>query len=334
MRFINKQRVSLVFIHIAIWMSFILLASIPIYISRNEIPLDFIKRTLINISFFYINYAFLIPYFLLKKRIYVYLFFVVVILLISSNLNAAGSYFVNREIEKITHVRLRVFPAIMTLHFLLIGLAIKVYQEWAMNEKKKTMVQAEKNLSELEALKNQINPHFLFNSLNSIYSLTVKKSNDAPEAVIMLSELMRYMLYQTNDDYVMLASELDYIKNYVSLQKLRLLDQEHVELYIKGNVTTQRIRPLLFVSIIENAFKYGTSYDGKTKIRIVIKVCGDKLGFQCENGLSDKKYRSNNSGIGLQNTMERFELLYPNNHNIKIKETDDIYKVNVNLRLN
>lgn len=334
MIFYNKQRVSLVFIHIAIWVSFILLASIPIYVSRNEIPIDFIKRALVNITFFYINYTFLVPQFLLKKRIYIYLLSAALILFISSNISVSNSFAIDEQTENITNIRLRVFPTIMTLHFLLIGLAIKVYQEWASNEKKKTMVQAEKNLSELEALKNQINPHFLFNSLNSIYSLTVKKSNDAPEAVIMLSELMRYMLYQTNDEFVMLSSELDYIKNYVSLQKMRLIDQEHVELYIKGNVTTQRIRPLLFVSIIENAFKYGTSYDGQTKIKIMIKVNGDTLEFQCENGLSDKKYSSKNSGIGLQNTMNRFELLYPNNHEVAIQEDEEAYKVNINLRLN
>lgn len=331
---LNKQKLSLVAIHIAIWASFILLAAIPIYISRNEIPFEFIKRALVNIVFFYINYALLVPKFLLKKRTYIYLVSIILILLISSNLEMSGSFFVDGQIEQTNNIRLRVFPTIMTLHFLLIGLAIKVYQEWASNEKKKSMVQAEKNLSELEALKNQINPHFLFNSLNSIYSLTVKKSNDAPEAVIMLSELMRYMLYQTNDEFVMLTSELDYIKNYVSLQKMRLLDQEHVELYIKGTVTTQRIRPLLFVSIIENAFKYGTSYDGQTKIKIVIKVEDDILEFQCENGLSDKKYSSKNSGIGLQNTMHRFDLLYPNNHKIRIQETEATYKVNITLRLN
>lgn len=284
--------------------------------------------------FFYINYSVLIPYLLLKKRTLFYLLSIGIILLMSYNISISVPNADSVQNPELRYVVLRVFPIILTLIFLLIGIAIRVYQEWATNEKKKTLVQAEKNLSELEALKNQINPHFLFNSLNSIYSLTVKKSNDAPEAVIMLSELMRYMLYQTNDEFVMLTNELDYIKNYVSLQKMRLIDQKHVELYIKGNVTTQKIRPLLFVSIIENAFKYGTSYDGKTRIKMLIEVNGDSLHFQCENSLTNKKSQSENSGIGLQNTIERFELLYPNNHKIKIQEVDNTFKVNIELTLN
>nr|WP_262908973.1 histidine kinase [Leeuwenhoekiella parthenopeia] len=183
-------------------------------------------------------------------------------------------------------------------------------------------------------LKNQLSPHFLFNSLNSIYSLINKKSEEASEAVIMLSELMRYMLYQADNEYVSLADELAYMQNYVRLQRLRIANNENVSLNIHGTVTHQKIRPLLLISFIENAFKYGTDYKGNTEVRIVITVEGSELLFVCQNLIGTRKADLHNSGIGLKNTTDRIKLLYPESHQLKVYEEDSKFIVHLRLNLN
>ncbi|MDO5980759.1 sensor histidine kinase [Flavivirga spongiicola] len=225
-------------------------------------------------------------------------------------------------------------PVVYSLMFLVLGTAIKIYEEWIRNDTVKKDIEAQKNVSELEALKNQINPHFLFNSLNSIYSLTVKNSNDAPEAVIMLSELMRYMLYTSNDDFVLLKEELTYIENYIKLQRLRIAKNENVKTNIHGTVSTQKIRPLLFISYIENAFKYGTDFNGNTEVKIDISVKDNELQFKCLNLIGNRTKNSENSGIGMQNTKDRLQLLYPEKYWLTTGENDDKFIVDLKLKLN
>ncbi|MBV1922473.1 MAG: histidine kinase, partial [Flavobacteriaceae bacterium] len=227
-----------------------------------------------------------------------------------------------------------IFPIIFNTTFIIIGTSIRMYEEWNNNEKKNKEIETVKNLSIIEGLKSQINPHFLFNSLNSIYALTTKKSNNAPEAVITLSELMRYMLYQTNNDYVLLSKELEYISNYIKLQRLRIASNENVTINIHGSISDQKIKPLLLISFIENAFKYGTDYKGNTAVKICINVNENTLIFNCDNLVGDIQKTDDNSGIGIKNTRNRLELLYPENYTLKVEEEDNMFKVNLILKLN
>lgn len=225
------------------------------------------------------------------------------------------------------------FPIIINLSFLIIGTAIRMYVEWNLNENKKKEVEKLSTTSQLYFLKNQINPHFFFNSLNTIYSLATKKSPDAPEAIITLSDLMRYMLYRTNKDFVPLQEEFDYINNYMKLQRLRIADDSNVSINFFGNVTNQKISPLLLISFIENAFKYGTDYKGNTEIRIIINVELNYLHFNCVNLLGSGKKEGEESGIGLKNTLERLNLLYPDSHKLITREEDGKFIVDLNLKL-
>ncbi|GHC46830.1 hypothetical protein GCM10008083_07400 [Ulvibacter litoralis] len=208
-----------------------------------------------------------------------------------------------------------------------------MYMEWNKNETRKKEIESVRTTTQLQFLKNQINPHFLFNSLNTIYSLTTKKASNAPEAVITLSELMRYMLYRANNEYVPLQEELDYISNYIKLQRLRLAYAENVTINIRGNVGAQKVRPLLLISFIENAFKYGTDYQGNTEIKIVITVSENNLSFTCVNLIGNRKADTENSGIGLVNTRERLEMLYPGMHTLEVSEKEGKYIVDLNLTL-
>ncbi|MEH6408426.1 MAG: sensor histidine kinase [Leeuwenhoekiella sp.] len=333
-------------IHFIVWIAFVCLFIVQAYWSTDHFPLRFGMLLMINIALFYLNYLVLVPQFLLQKKINQYILFVTVGLLVTVLLRGFSSPEMPPEFVQDQRFNSMpppplffdifrfIFPVIISLAFIVIGTAIKMYEEWNRNERDKKDIESYKTRTELHYLKNQLSPHFLFNSLNSIYSLTTKKSDDAPEAVITLSELMRYMLYQTDNDFVSLKDELDYIQNYLKLQRLRIANNENITLNIHGNITNQKIRPLLLISFIENAFKYGTDFKGNTEVRIIINIAHEYLEFKCINLIGNRKRDVDNSGIGLQNTKDRIELLYRDKHELKVYEEDHKFVVYLKLKLN
>jgi len=311
---------------------------------------DFIYRMSFNIILFYLNYSLLVPNLLLKKRITLYIIVSVVFIIgsiyISQNvlqLNSLNPNFSKGdEIIGIQDKRIAINTAGKNFRALIQGLvifllfavsaSIKLVSEWYKNEKIKALVETHKITAELSFLKAQLNPHFLFNSLNSIYSLANKKSDYTTDAIVTLSELMRYMIYETDKEFVSLQKEIDYIKNYISLQNLRLKDSSGVRFNVHGNLD-QHIEPLLLISFIENAFKYGTDYTGKTDIKIKIIVEGSNLTLKVTNYISLKEKNNPNSGFGIQNIENRLNLLYPKSYVLKIEESNNLYKVELLLKL-
>lgn len=328
----NRRQFS---IHIFIWAILYSVVLFFVYSEGKEITLKICLRIAFGAVIFYTNYSLLVPHLLLKKKKIPYLLTVVVLLMIAylviSNVFIFDLYDSRNLLDK------RPSKFIIIIFFnaviIIIGTIIRVYEQWIENDRIKTKIEVQKNKTELESLKNQLNPHFLFNSLNSIYSLTVKKSNDAPEAIIMLSELMRYMLYKANDNKVLLKDELQYIENYIKLQRIRIAKNENVKMNIRGAITTQKISPLLFISYIENAFKYGTDFKGNTEVEIDIGVKEDELQFKCINIIGSVAKDQENSGIGMQNTKNRLELLYPGKHWLTTVEKDNKFIVDLKLKL-
>ncbi|MBZ4044601.1 sensor histidine kinase [Flavobacterium hibisci] len=192
-------------------------------------------------------------------------------------------------------------------------------------------VEKEKMKSELAFLKAQINPHFLFNTLNSIYALALKKDDKTPDAVIQLSELMRYIITNANDEVIDLSKETNYINNFISLQKTRLGNTVVVDYQLNGTPFGKAITPLILISFIENAFKHGVNPDQTSEICIYIDIHEKELTLMASN----KKTFSiqSDSGIGLQNTIERLALLYPNKHQLKIEDTNEKYIVNLSIEV-
>ncbi len=335
----STRKYKQVLIHILIWISFITIICIQVYVQRGQIPSRFFVSMLVNFTLFYLNYLFLVPQFLLKKKTVIYIVFALIIVI--SPLYVTKLFHTTDFPVKIVAKRgnpLRSFeysiPILFNLAFLIIGTSIRIYQEWDRNEKKQSEIESQKVISELQYLKTQLNPHFLFNSLNSIYSLTVKKSNDAPEAVVTLSELMRYMLYQTNSEFVLLKKELEYIQNYMNLQRLRIANNENVSINIHGTISNQKIKPLLLISFIENAFKYGTDFKGNTEVKIKIFIKENELQFNCINLIGSRKERNEkDSGIGLKNTKQRLQLLYPEKHWLVVKEENNRFIIDLTLKL-
>jgi sensor histidine kinase YesM len=197
-------------------------------------------------------------------------------------------------------------------------------------------LQKEKLELELNALKSQVNPHFLFNTLNNLYSLTLKNSEKSSEVVLKLSDIMRYVLYQSNEFQVPLQKELDFINSYVELQKIRYNENYKINLAVNGTVNGQMVAPLLLIDFIENAFKHGLDRrfnDGKVDINI--KLSASDFAFTVINskGHSDDGSITKTNGIGLTNIKRRLELMYPGNYALDISDDAEYFEVNLKLQL-
>jgi LytS/YehU family sensor histidine kinase len=219
-----------------------------------------------------------------------------------------------------------------SLVFLFLSAVLKFTLDWFLNERKQRDLETQRLSAELAFLKSQINPHFLFNSLNSIYSLAYQRSETTPDAILKLSEIMRYMLYESNDNKVDLEKELQYLQSYIDLQKIRFGNKAYIDFKVQGKVENQQIAPLLLIAFIENAFKHGVANNPLTPIRLLIDVDTSHLHFYMQN----KKHMNNRDtlgGIGLNNVQRRLNLLYPGKYNLVVNDELDTYTVELSLVL-
>ena len=176
----------------------------------------------------------------------------------------------------------------------------------------------------------QINPHFLFNSLNTIYGMSLKKSDNAPKAVLKLSQLLRYMIEETGHNTVPLEQEVMYLNNFIELQKMRSGPSLNVTFNVEGNINTANIAPMLLLPFVENAFKYGVSNSMESPVQIVLLVDNDMIVFSVTNRKFDHMER-HSSGIGIPNVERRLQLLYPDRHELKLQDTGDTYFVKLKI---
>jgi len=209
------------------------------------------------------------------------------------------------------------------------SLAVHYYKQ----EKLQKETQKEKLTGELQFLKSQINPHFLFNVLNNMYSLSLKKSDLLPDVILKLSGMMRYMLYESEDKQVLLTSEITYLDNYIDLQKLRLLNNLDISVMKEGNFENKYISPMLLIPFVENIFKHGITHDSSSYIFIYIKLDGDTLIFKTDNPFTGHKAKDKASGIGIQNVRRRLELLYPRRHSLQTEIVNGRYIATLVLQL-
>nr|WP_245545651.1 sensor histidine kinase [Gillisia limnaea] len=193
--------------------------------------------------------------------------------------------------------------------------------------------------AELKLLKAQLNPHFLFNTLNNLYGLSVMKSDKLPGLMLKLSDLLRYSLYETKETLVPLEKEIQYLENYISLEKIRLEDTTAIQFTKTGNLSSQKIAPMLFIVFVENAFKYlGVSVEEKSRVVVSIKEVNDRLIFKCENtkykmGAAIENLEKGKNGIGLMNAKKRLTLMYPERHSLLITENDKTYNIELAIDL-
>jgi len=331
--------------HLGFW---VLSFFIFLYIFKTGIKpekIDHVYTLLFQLSLIpavYLNIELLLPKLGNRKRILFYLFSLIAIIIFFSWINYNFfdkwsakvfpdyffiSYFTFREIILFFSV------------YIIITTLLKLSKSWFLvSGLQKELLEKEKQKTEVElkALKAQINPHFFFNTLNSIYSMALDKDERLPGTVLQLSDLMRYFLYESKDNFVPLQKELAVADNYIALQKIRSGKQLSIEINKEGELNGQKIAPLLLITFLENAFKHGAKgSSGNTFIKLDIKVEKNKLNFTVENnkGLIDEVNTGEHNGLGLENVKRQLELLYPGKHLLNIKDQQDRFVVALQLSL-
>lgn len=299
-----------------------------------------------HLFFTYSQLYFLIPQFLLRRKKLLYFFFTVLFLKIAINIHWLLFSFVVAPLRTgapkviidwniLWQFKLHHFlPFFALITICAIAVSIKLLKKWYLENEKKEQVEKEKTRIELEMLKAQVHPHFLFNTLNNLYGLTLTKAPEAPLVVTHLADLLRYMLYECNEKEVPLTKEIEVLKKYIELEKLRYGNRVDVSFTAGGNIELLSIAPLLLIPFVENSFKHGVSNQiDQCWVNLHIYTEGLMLFFNLSNSISSVKEGTTFGGIGLQNTKKRLELLYPGKYQLQINEADEIYNVKLQLQL-
>lgn len=330
-----------------IWM-LIVLASTDLH---QQLDRFFVRAIASFVSFFIViqmNAHYLFPnLFLKKKRVIYYLSCVLLIggtvLLLNLQIFPWSDWFqmppitIEQEVSRQNDTNIRWFREVMHLLIALLGSTVIGVTRFAnRKEKEAVYLQNEKLETELKFLKSQVNPHFLFNALNNIYSLAVMQAPQTPESVMQLSEILRYMVYDSNEASVPLKSEINYIENFVDLHLLKDSRGMNVELDLDKSVGNLNIAPLLFIPFVENAFKHSKIESIKDGfIKISLKVDNKDITFRSTNSKPKEQFTKDSvGGVGLVNTKKRLALLYPDNqHNLVINDTNDQFEVILKIKL-
>jgi two-component system, LytTR family, sensor kinase len=346
-------RISL---HILAWA---ILLGIPLYlIKRWDAGRDFVwvyyTNTLISGAIFYISYLFLIPRFFFRDRVKYYVSVAILIIgfyFISDQSNKLIFKYIpdqnrieeaNRPSRKEPHGRppyrqIHLFNYAFTSIFLVFfSLGLRMIERNDSIEKRQKELEKEKLNSELAFLKSQISPHFFFNTLNNIYSLIGINSEDAQNAVLKLSKLMRYLLYDSEQGLSQLSSEIDFMNNYIDLMRLRMSEKVKLHVNFPSKYENTAIPPLLFIPFIENAFKHGISYREKSFIDITLDIGKEWITFTCRNSLVKpvEEIGTEQSGIGLDNVRKRLALLFPGRHELTIDSENAVFHVILKIGMN
>ena len=288
---------------------------------------------LFNFTFlfvFYVNALFLIPHFFFKKKYIIYLTFLVILFTgifflrpfdrLFNQIIRQARFSENNQPRPEMRPSLRfrsgaqvprrrpgprrydMFSIFLFITVVALGLTIQIAQQWRLTEKRAVQAEADKANAELSFLKAQINPHFLFNTLNNIYTLAVMQSPGTAESIMKLSNIMRHVTDDYKEDYVSLSSEVACIRDYIDLQKLRLSKNVQIDFSVTGNLEQKSIAPLILMTFIENTFKYGISNRHTAYIIIKLQAEENIISFFCQNHLFESSLPTDRSHIGITNT--------------------------------
>lgn len=346
---ITKKRLLRISSHILFWIFYFLFIFIQVIYLKEDPEYDAILSSLIltlpiDILASYFTVYVLLPSLLFKKK---YVFFVLSLLtsaVIFILLQRSISYFIIYPVFYTTPGFVR--PAFFHFNYFYSALniytivaffmAIKLLKYWYQDQNIRMELERENKSSEIALLRNQINPHFLFNTLNNIDTLITKNQAQASDAVMKLSEIMRYMLYGSNTEYVPISKEIDYLKSYISLQKIRFKNPDFAKFEIKGTQKNKLIAPMLFIPFVENAFKH-VAKDAKSEaISIMLTTEPEYIDFQVINSInqSDLQSKDETSGIGLSNVRRRLDLIYKDQYNLEIGIKNNNFIVKLRLKFN
>jgi hypothetical protein len=348
---ISDKKIALA-LHAIAWVIVII---IPLYLSNafgdgNQHRLyQFYVHTFSAVIVFYVGYLWLVPRFFLQDKKAVYLLILIGLILVTYFLtsfiidtvlfDAVQDAKFQEAMKKLdgnngnSHPQFKVFGFYnhILASILISGFAmgLGVMEKLKQNEKKQKELEKEKLNSELAFLKNQVSPHFFFNTLNNIYSLIGIDGPTAQDSVLKLSKLMRYLLYESEHGETQMSHEIEFMNNYLDLMKLRLSSRVELQIDFPKEFPDLTIPPLLFVPFIENAFKHGINSRDRSFINIRMKIENEQISFTSENsiGKSSQSGDLQHSGIGLENVRKRLNLLFPGKHELVIKQDESVFQV-------
>lgn len=339
-----KTKSFTIVMHLLVWVALLI---IP-YVSTDQVFSSFatehdIKYLLhcvalssVLILCFYFNYFVLIPRFLLVKKYWFYfsflLFIITGVFFFSGFLFFSSDFSPNVLTESNPTVE-KVFPVIITNAILLWLLAIVLNILWTVYNRLK-QTESEKLSAQIASLKSQINPHFLFNTLNNIYATAIDTSPKAADMVDKLSEMMRYTMRDIQQDFVLLEDEIQYIDNFIELQRIRLDRSVKLEYKTPENIPPYHIAPMLLIPFIENTFKHGVNSEQKSHIKIEMTMNKTEFHLRVTNNKVDvQRDITERSGLGIKNTKHRLDLIYPSKHLLVIHDTEKDFSVSLSINL-
>lgn len=331
--------------HLAFWMlsGFVLLLIFRSTGAFRKIDLVYVAVVHFSVvPLFYLNELFLVPKFFSRCKYFLFGLFAVVSLIVFTGFSQLlfnryadfifpGYYFVSTF----------TFTDSLLVHFiyLVISTLIVLSGSWFREEENRRKIismEKEKIQSELQMLKNQVNPHFFFNTLQSLYALALKNSGELPEMILKLSDLMRYVIYESDTPKISITKEIHFIRNYLELQQLRLTPGADLRFEVKGSDETVQILPLLLIHFVENCFKHGLKGEtGNVYAHIFVEYDQQRLFFRAVNNkrkLSPDENR-NPRGTGIENVRRRLELNYPGKYSLKINDLGKSFEITLQIRL-
>jgi len=289
-------------------------------------------------AFFYVNYLFVVPGFLKKGNMLQYTFALFALIILFTPIYYLTEQKLYPVIGWQTYTREMslsfAFMIALSNNFINIffGIAISYLADWRNIHYEKQILEKEQAKTELAFLKSQINPHFLFNTINDIYALTYQKSDQAPGSLLKLSELLRYMLRESDEQTVPLSKEIGYLENVIELQRMGQKGLCYINFSQKGDVNHKKIAPLILINFLENAFKHGVFNEVETPITLSLIVDNNNLHFNITNKATNR-HKDKTGGIGLVNVKRRLALIYPDQHELVIDEKKDTFAVDLKINL-
>ena len=290
----------------------------------------------IHIILIYINVYYLIPKFILRKKYRTYVFLLLLMLIMVYLVRTGLNYLlVTKDIwpeaeDPTKFMELNHIIAVVLGELYVIGFvsAIKLVLDWAIEKRRNEDLAKLQMSTELKYLRTQIQPHFFFNTLNNLYALTLKKSDNAPRLVIKLSNMMQYILYEVKSSKASLLKEIGHINNFIDIERLRFDDKVDSEMDITGNIEDVIVPPLLFLSFVENCFKHGMKENDNLRINMSFDISNNGyLEFTLVNSFNPKKTQDDSIGIGNENAKRRLKLLFSNNYILDSKIEGENYKL-------
>lgn len=341
LRFLQNRMVQ----HILFWcVSFYFLLK---YFSfpGNIYEIDVAYTAIFHISLIagvYLNLIVLIPRLFAKQRYLVYLFLSLLLVGVTAQLNILiFESFVDYILPDFFFISNFGFFELLEfgLIYHVVTSLLKLSKAWfhlQTSRVRETILEKEGVYTELQFLKMQINPHSLFNSLNNIYALILKKDPRASAGVLQLASTMRYMIYETNDNKVLLSQEIKYINSYIDLQRLTVSESAAIRFIVEGDVSDQMIAPLIFIVFIENAFKHGLKASIEqpyVNIKIMAGLCEVKIEVENSKGFVDRIEKDKHHGVGLVNARRRLDLLYPDAYSLQILDEKNVHRTSLTLQI-